>query len=121
MNRARWEIGVGGADGESAVEQIVRRNVVRDIDDRYVRIDFENDALQCAHQMIVGSVVRGEGDDWVRQWILRARVISAKVRRRSGKPPRTPFTLTNAHPAVKKRTQACCAIANAMGPQTLMP
>ncbi len=40
MNRARRKIGIRGADGQGRVQQIVRRDVVRDIDDGRFRIDF---------------------------------------------------------------------------------
>src|SRR5439155_24723830 len=56
VNGLRWKVRVSGADGESAVEEIVCGDVVRNVDDGHIRINFEDDALHRADDMIGRSV-----------------------------------------------------------------
>src|ERR1700730_9039958 len=77
VDRLRGKVGIGRANRQGSVEQIKRRDVVRDVHDGYVGIDLQNYALQRSDQMVVGSVVSCERDDRVGQWILSARIICA--------------------------------------------
>src|SRR5436309_9216284 len=84
----RGKVRICGANGQGSVEQIKRRDVVRDVHDGYVGIDLQDYAFQRADQMVVGAVVSRERDDRVGQWILSAGDLRM-WRRRSGAALRT--------------------------------
>ena len=73
VNGLRREIRIRRTDGQRAIEQIERGDVVGDVHDRRIRIDFQNDALQRADQMVVGAVVRRQRDDRVGQEVLSSK------------------------------------------------
>jgi hypothetical protein len=85
--------------------------VVGDIDDGHVGIDLENDAFDRADEMVVGTVVSGESDDGVRQWMLQPG-LGRKTRPRNARRNSSLFTLTKRGFAVKNVHSECCAIAN---------
>src|ERR1700674_787089 len=62
-----------------------RRDDERDVYDRHLRIDLENDALERADQMVVGAVVSRERDDRVGQWMLSFRIVCAGCARGVGR------------------------------------
>ena len=72
VNRAIRKIRIRSSDRQRAIEQIKRRHVMRDVDDRDIRINFEDHALQRADQMVVRSVVRSQRNNLVCQWSLSA-------------------------------------------------
>src|SRR5882762_9738556 len=73
----RRKVGIRRANRQGSVEQIKRRDVVRDVHDGYVGIDLEDYALQRSDQMVVGAVVSCERNDRVGQWILSSGMICA--------------------------------------------
>ncbi len=70
MNRFRREIFVGVADRERAVENVVSDNSVRDINDIHFGINRENDAFEYAGEMVGGSIIRCERNNWAGQCLL---------------------------------------------------
>src|SRR5882762_8650272 len=73
----RRKVGIRRANRQGSVEQIKRRDVVRDVHDGYVGIDLPDYALQRSDQMVVGAVVSCERNDRVGQWILSSGMICA--------------------------------------------
>jgi hypothetical protein len=71
VNCSRRKICVGRANGKRAIQQVIRRDVMSDIDDGSVGIDLENDTLQRADQMVVRAVVGRECDDGIGHSALR--------------------------------------------------
>src|SRR5262249_5962226 len=65
VDRAGRKVRIGRANSERAVEQVVGCNVVRDVNDVGFRIDFQDDALECANEVIVSAVVSRERNDWL--------------------------------------------------------
>jgi len=63
----RREITVGRGDRQRAIENIIRRDAVRDVHNGRVRIDRQNDALKRPDQVVGQAVVGREGNDRVRQ------------------------------------------------------
>src|ERR1700730_1648499 len=107
----RGKVGIGRANRQSSVEQIKRRDVVRDVHDSYIGINLQNYALKRSDQMVVGAVVSCERDDRVGQWILSSGIICAWRADGAGRHSH-PLTLTEVRPAVKNSRGGCCAIAN---------
>jgi len=76
------------ADGERPVQQIKRRNHCALMSTMVcVRIDFQDDALERANQVVVRSVIRRERNNCVGQWrspvVLVRRAAAAEVGRHS--------------------------------------
>src|SRR5579863_2103987 len=67
VDGTRWKKIVGLANGQRAVEQIVRKDFVRDVHDVGVGIDVQDDALHRADQKVSGAKIRGQRDDWSSQ------------------------------------------------------
>jgi len=109
----RRKIGIRGANRQRAIEQIKRRDVVRDVHNGYVGIDLQDYALQRSHQMVAGPVVCCECDDRVSQWILSAGIICAGAPTECYSTPH-PLTLSEARAPVKNSRGNCCAIANGL-------
>src|SRR5690348_316167 len=60
-------VAIGLADGNCAVENIVRHHPMRDVNEHDLGIDVEDHAFHGADKVIVNAVVRGESDDRARQ------------------------------------------------------
>src|SRR5260370_2020898 len=71
------KVGVGGGNRQRTVEQVERRDIVRDVHDGYIGIDLQDYAFQRSDKMVVRSVVSCECDDRVGQWILSPRISCA--------------------------------------------
>src|ERR1700685_281862 len=82
---------------------------MRDINDRDVRMDFQNHTLQRADQMVVRSVIRRQRNNRVGQWSLSAWAFCDVAR---VTPKSHLFTLMEHSARVKNPAHHCCAIAN---------
>src|SRR5579859_698166 len=82
VDRLRREIRIRRPNRQRTIEQIKRRDVVRDVHNRHIRIDLQDYALQRADQVIVRAVVRRQCDDRVGQGALSsANLRSSRTRK----------------------------------------
>src|SRR5204863_5625161 len=107
----RRKVKISGADRQRRVKQVEWRNVVRDIHDGDIGIDFQDYALQRSDQMVVGAVVSRERDDRVGQGVLSPGKFAHGARAENGFTPHI-LTLAEARASVKNSRGGCCALAN---------
>ena len=72
-----WKVRISRANRQRRVEQVKRREVVRDVHDGDIGINFQYYALQRSDQMVVGAVISCERDDRVGQRVLSSGIICA--------------------------------------------
>jgi len=57
VNSTGREVRVDRSDGEGSIEEIIGRDVVRDVYDVCFGIDFQDYALEGSNEMVVGAVI----------------------------------------------------------------
>jgi hypothetical protein len=111
MDAARREIGISGGNGQSAIEQVERGDLVGDIDDLRLRIDLQDYAFEHADEMVVGAVVGGQGNDWIGQKSLPLQKLKRLLGTGVGRHPIV-MTLTEDAAGCKESGGKRCKSAN---------
>ena len=64
MDRTHRKIAETGADHECSVQQVVCRNIMRDIHDVDLRIDVVHDPFHAGHEMVLRAKIGQESNGW---------------------------------------------------------